>query len=140
MAIGSFNSTGPVTGAVVFVANEFLALYPEFAAVPAPVLQGSFSLATLVLSNGRASRVQDAAARQTLLYLLVAHIQALAAKGSDGIVGRINDATEGTVNAHADWSTHVSASQAWFIQTQYGATFWQATAIYRTMTYIPRRC
>jgi hypothetical protein len=140
MAVGSFNSTGPVIGAVVFVPNEFTAIYSEFATVAVPQLQGSFALATMILSNGQGSRVQDATKRQTLLYLLVAHLQALAAKGSDGMVGRINDATEGTVNAHADWSTHVSASQAWFIQTPYGATFWQATAVLRTMRYVPRQC
>lgn len=139
-------NTPPVHGVVVFSATEFRTSFPEFAAVSDALLQSDFALATLVLNNSCRSLVCDANVRQTLLYLLTAHVAALfqGANGQppSGIVGRVSDATEGSVSVSAEYASEVSSSMAWFIQTQWGATFWQMTAPFRTMRYFapPPNC
>lgn len=137
MSIIPFNNTAPVKGAVAFDTTEFRAQYREFATVGDIPLGLYFDFATMKLSNGKASVVKDAEIRKKLLYLLVAHIALLMARTDK--VGRVNDATEGTINAHFDWSTHVSESQAYFDQTQYGVLFWQLTKPFRTFRYFPGR-
>lgn len=142
MAIASFDNAAPPSGAVVFEPAVFSEQYPEFAPLSGPTLQLYFDQATFVLSNSRGTRVRDPRQREVLLYLLTAHIAALMARGSDGLVGRIKEAQEGSVSAKAEFSTRVAEVQAWFVQTQYGATYWQMTASYRTMIYLRsgRRC
>ena len=54
------------------------------------------------------------------------------------LVGRINNATEGSVTVGTDMG-QVPFTAAWFLQTKYGAAFWQATAPFRTMQYVPGR-
>lgn len=56
-----------------------------------------------------------------------------------GIVGRIASATEGSVSVAAEYDAPPNASQAWLIQTKYGAEYWSATAKYRTARYVPNR-
>ncbi len=140
------------TGVVVFSAPEFLALYPQFTAQSA-FLQNNFNLATTQLNNtcgcsgtsppgpwpqgGGGSRVIDANLRQTLLYLLTCHItKLLNGEGSTpatGLVGRIADATEGTVSASVEYDAQ---GGAYYLQTQYGVTYWQATAPYRQAKHV----
>jgi hypothetical protein len=86
--------------------------------------------------------VQDVNQRALLLNMLTAHLAALYA-GVNGqspspLVGRINTATEGSVSVGAAMDG-VPGTAAWFLQTKYGASFWQATARYRTMRYVPGR-
>lgn len=132
--------TPPTLGIVVYNDGEFKAQYPEFATVASGLLQSDFVFATMVVSNCCGSLVKDAVQRQTLLYLLTAHIAALLqgvnGQPPQGVVGRLDSATEGAVSLTAAYSTQVSQSQAWFIQTKYGAMFWQMTSPYRTMRYI----
>lgn len=54
-----------------------------------------------------------------------------------GIVGRINTATEGDVSVGSEWAAPPNASQAYFIQTKYGADYWTMTARYRLAIFIP---
>lgn len=54
-----------------------------------------------------------------------------------GIVGRINDASEGDVSVSAEWQAPPNAGQAYFIQTKYGADYWTYTAKYRTAIFVP---
>lgn len=127
-------------GVVTFDPIAFVQRYPEFAMVSAPLLSSYFSEATLYLSNTPASRVSDLGQRSVLLNMLVAHIAALYA-GVNGdspspLVGRINTASEGSVSVAADMGG-VPGTAAWFMQTKYGASYWQATARYRTMRYVP---
>lgn len=131
----------PVHGVVEIDLTEFRAAYPEFATVGDAAITMNFGLATLIVDNSCCSIVSDANVRQSLLYLLTAHLTALAqgAGGSSpsGIVGRVNDATEGSVSVSAEYASVISQSMAYFIQTQYGALFWQLTSPYRTMRYVP---
>lgn len=134
-----------VRGLVQFDAAEFNALYPEFAGLPAPVEQNAFNDATFLLNNSCASIVRDANDRLILLYKVTAHVLFLSAGTDDGagdvtpppgIVGRIDSAAEGSVSVSASYSSEVGQSEAFFIQTKYGAMFWQMTAVYRTMHYV----
>lgn len=132
-------NTPPVHGVVVFEPGPFKTAYPSFSTVPDAALNLNFLLATLALNNTCRSIVLDANERETLLNLLTAHITALlnGVNGAPpaGIVGRISTATEGSVSVSAEFIA--SAAASWFIQTQWGAMFWQLTLKYRTMHYIP---
>ncbi len=54
-----------------------------------------------------------------------------------GIVGRINNASEGDVSVSSEWQAPANANAAYFIQTKYGADYWTYTAKYRTALFIP---
>jgi hypothetical protein len=129
-------------GIVVFDPAAFIARYPEFASVSSTLLQAYFTEATIYMANTDDSRVQDVAQRGVLLNMLVAHIAAINA-GVNGqpaspLVGRVNAASEGSVSVGTDMGA-VPFTAAWFMQTKYGTSFWQATARYRTMQYVPGR-
>lgn len=132
----------PVTpGIVTFDAAAFKVAYPAFAGLSDPVLTANFGMATLQMNNSCCSAVKDAPTRALLLNLLVAHISALlnGANGQppQGIVGRVSQASEGAVSVSADYSSSVNDSEAYYIQTPWGAQYWQSTLPYRTARYIP---
>jgi hypothetical protein len=127
------------TGVVIFNVTNFLARYPEFVplntAAPA-ILQEYFDESTLYLDNSCNSRVQQIEQRTPLLNMLTAHIAAMNG-GVNGtqpsqLVGRISDATEGSVSVSADMGNNVTLNVAWYLQTKYGAAYWAATVRWRT--------
>lgn len=124
---------------VVFNATAFKARYPEFTAISDARLGVFFGEAGLYLSNADNSPVQNIDRRATLLNMLTAHIAylggALSADGLPKPVGRVSQATEGSVSASLEYLT--PGTHAWFTQTQYGAAFWQATSSLRGMRYVP---
>lgn len=124
---------------VVFDEVAFKARYPEFSALTSPALAAYFTEATIYLNNTETSPVTDEAQRAILLNMLVAHIAFLDSSSSanSGLVGRIASATEGSVSVTTDVGP-MTGSQAWFMQSRYGAAYWQATAPYRTFRYTPR--
>lgn len=128
-------------GAVVFVPGNFREVYPAFATLADAVLNDCFARATLILDNTEASPVQDVAQRGVLLNLLVAHMAALSygehGQAPSGLVGRVNSATQGSVTVSTDYGT-LATNQAWFVQTQYGAQYWQLIAPYRSMRWVGR--
>lgn len=135
----------PEHGVVEFDPEAFKAAYPQFASVADPLLTSYFDLATMIVNNTCRSPVSDAKKRERLLNLLVAHIATLfmpaASGGSGGVVGRVSSATEGSVSIDAEYASEVSKSMAWFIQTPWGALFWQLTLPYRSFRYFaPDRC
>lgn len=124
-------------GVAVFDYAVWAARYPELAASVDATLAGSyFTEAGLYLDNTDASVVQDVPTRLLLLNMLVAHIAILNSAARGGLVGRVSTATEGSVTVNAEMGPP-SGSAAWFLQTAPGASFWQATATYRTMRYAP---
>lgn len=136
----------PVFGVVTYDRAEFLALYPEFTGIAPGSLVNDFTGATFLLNNTCCSRVRDANQRLSLLYLLTAHIAAIFQGTNDGagnitpplgIVGRINQASQGDVSVSSEWSAPPNANAAYFIQTQYGALYWTMTARYRTAIFLP---
>ena len=125
--------------AVVFDPAAFKARYPEFAAVADPTLAACFDEAGLYLSNADNSPVQNLTRRATLFNMLTAHVAylggLLSADGMPRPVGRVSQASEGSVSAAVEGPPPGSAQ--WFQQSQYGAAFWQATSGLRGMRYIP---
>ncbi|EFM4663027.1 DUF4054 domain-containing protein [Escherichia coli] len=126
-------------GVVIFDPSAFKLRYPEFSSVDDALLQQYFTQATIYLDNTDSSRVSDLAVRSMLLSMLVAHIACLysGANGQSpsGLVGRVDSASEGSVSVHADMPG-VTANSAWYMQTKYGADYWNATAPFRTFQYI----
>lgn len=123
---------------VTFDSAAFRARYPEFDSVKDALLAAFFAEATIYLNNTDSSPVSDAAMRSVLLNMIVAHLAALnvgvnGQAAPDG-VGRVSDATKGSVSVSLD-AGPVTNSQAWWLQTKYGSSYWQATRPYRTMQY-----
>lgn len=124
--------------AVIFDPAAFKARYPEFAAVADATLTACFNEAGLYLSNADNSPVQNITRRATLFNMLTAHVAylggLLSADGMPRPVGRVSQAGEGSVSATFEYLTPGSA--AWFVQSSYGASFWQATTSLRGFRYV----
>ena len=123
----------------VFDYAKWAAMFPYMAAVPESVAGGFFTVAELLFANDDCSPIDDTDKRLVFLNYIVAHLARLAGypagTGPDGMVGRVSSATEGTVSIDSDYGA-VRESQAWWIQTPEGATFWQLTRAFRTARYI----
>lgn len=122
-------------GVVVFDPVEFRSLYPAIIATDAQ-LEDYFAMAETFLDNTECSVVKDLAARKRMLYLLVAHIATLTGMAEKGnpVVGRISNATEGTVSVSLDYGT-MGNNERWYLQTPWGAMYWQLTKKYRSAVY-----
>ena len=100
--------------------------------------------ATMLLDNTISSPVQDISQRTMLLNLLTAHIsqlrQPLNGQPSSPFVGRISEATEGSVTVKAEMLAAPGSAQ-WYNQTKYGSQCWQMTLPFRSARYSvgPRR-
>jgi len=127
---------------VTFSAAAFKARYPEFSAVADATLSACFDESGLYLSNTDDSPVDNVAKRAVLLNMCTAHIAflggLLSADGQAKPVGRVSSAGEGSVSASLEYSTATPGSGPWFNQTQYGASFWQATSYLRGFRYFPQ--
>lgn len=125
---------------VVFDLAAFRARYPEFDTVSDALLNAYFIEATVYLNNTDTSPVSDVNQRAVFLNMLVAHLAAMdsgvGGQASSGLVGRVTSASEGSVSVSVDAGPSSSASW-WYLQTPYGAAFWQATLSYRTIRYLP---
>ena len=141
MSIGPCTEPTITPGTVVFDPSVFKTLYPAFATVPTAALNFNFAQAQLMLNNSCCSAVPDAPTRELLLGLLTAHITALLngvnGQAPSGVVGRISDAAQGSVNVSTELATApvTSMTVAYLQQTQWGLQFLAATAQYRTMQY-----
>ena len=135
---------------VVFDADTFRSMYPEFSNVADATLPYIFQQAELYLDNTEYLLVIDPDKRATLLYILMAHLLYMrfgtstmnpggAAGNGSGIVGRVSSATEGSVSVSSDMG-NMEFRNAWYTQSPYGLDFWQATKVYRMATYFPGDC
>lgn len=129
---------------VTFDLATFTARYPEFAAVTQQTAQLWFNEATLYQRNDGGGPVCDPTVQLMLLNMLTAHIGAISgflnATGSPNptAVGRLSQGSQGSVSASLEWDTSAKpGTQAWAIQTIYGAAWLQATLPYRTARYVP---
>lgn len=115
--------------------------YPEFSTVDPVLAQAYFNEATLYWRNDGTGPVSDENIQQMLLGMLTAHIAKMNAtvngQAPSDIVGRITDATEGSVSVSAEKFTNLSEAAQWFMQTKYGAAFWRATSGFRRAVYRP---
>ena len=126
---------------VTFDYAAWKARYPEFDATVTTTAAGfCFTEATLYLDNTDASPVWDVAVRALYLWMITAHIAQLQYGSSlvpkSGLVGRIEQAAEGSVNVTVRYPD-LNALAAWYAQTQYGASYWAATAGFRVFRYRP---
>lgn len=134
---------------ITFDLPTWTSLYPEFSACTAIQGQAWFNRASRIFANDAGNPAnRDAGAMSDLLYMLTSHIAWLSAprdnngnpaatgKPPSPIVGRINTASEGSVSVGAEWNGSGSPSEAYFLQTRYGAEFWQATTKYRRGFYV----
>lgn len=128
-------------GVATFDYAAWVDMYPEFASVTEAVATMQWGVATLFLDNTDLSLVQDVTQRATLLNIITAHLVKLfvpvAGVAPGGLVGRISNATEGSVSVTADYARANTNLEAWWIQTPYGAQYWALMAPFRTMRYIP---
>lgn len=115
---------------------EFVAAAPNGPAVPETLYEAYFAEAGMYLNNTDASPVGDVGRRLILLNMITAHIAALNMPGSSPLVGRITDATEGSVSVTVNYEA-LPGSEQWFAQTKYGAAYWQATLTFRSARYRP---
>jgi hypothetical protein len=130
--------------AVVFDYAGWSTRYPELATyVAQPLAAAYFSEATLYVDNTACSPITDDSVggqRYMILNMVTAHIAALNAplnfQPSSPLVGRISNATQGSVSVQTEYATQVPGSMAWFTQTKYGAAAWQAMAQFRTFRYV----
>lgn len=125
---------------VDFDYSTWVATYPMFATLtPEQVVDGALPIAEIYWRNDGTGPARSIAQQTNILGLIVAHICQLMyginGQSPSGLVGRISDATEGSVSVSTDFP--LTPTNAWFMQTVFGAMFWQATAPYRTMRYVP---
>lgn len=137
---------------VTFSMQTWVAMFAEFAPLSAEQGQGYFNRASLICGNSAANPMNGDGILATMLYLLTAHIAWLncprdangnpAQTGTPGqpLVGRVANASEGSVSVQVEWNSGADASsmEAYFTQTKYGAEYWAASAPYRTARYIAR--
>jgi hypothetical protein len=132
----------------VVVASNYAAWqsrYPEFASVTQATYNGYFAEASIFHRNDGGGPVNDPNVQSVLLSMATAHIAARYAaingQPASPLVGRISNATEGSVTVQAEMNQATTGSEDWWRQTKYGADYWAASAPYRTMRYKapPRR-
>lgn len=130
---------------VVFDYNAWVSRYPEFANVTSDQAQGYFDEAALYCDNSVTNPALSIL--PTLLNMLTAHIAWLYAPrdasgnpsstgtANQNVVGRVASAAEGSVSVMLQ-NDYEPGTPQWFQQTRYGASYWAATASYRTAQYI----
>lgn len=138
------SGTTPDPGVVVFDYLGWSARYPELAnSVPVGQAGAFFNEATLYLSNTAQSPIPDVTRRALILNMIIAHIAQLNAslngEESSQLVGRITNASMGSVSVSTDYVQSKNGTEAWFNQTKYGAAAWAATTSLRTFRYAPGR-
>lgn len=128
--------------AVTFVPADFRVIYPEFATLLDPALNNLFAEANLYLDNTDGSVVENEVVRGALFNLLVAHLAMLqygtSSQPASQLVGNITNVSEGSVSIGVN-NPAATANSAWYMQTKYGASYWQATAPFRSMRYVGGR-
>lgn len=135
---------------VTFDPTAWYEAFPTFANIGDPLANQCFTSATFMCANQADNPLNGVTGMlQQALWLLTAHVAWLtcprdaqgnpAASGSPPppIVGRINSAHEGSVSVGADVGdiNAGSPSQAYYMQTQWGALYWAMTAGIRTARY-----
>ena len=134
---------------VPFSYTMWAARYPELAAyVNQDLATIYWSEAGIYLDNTGCGLISDTSVGGRLnmiLNMITAHIAFLntPTPGPGGtsipatpLVGRISQATEGSVSVTVDMGT-TSNTAAWLQSTKYGAAAWYALAPYRTARYYP---
>jgi hypothetical protein len=142
----------PTNPPVTFSLETWQAMFPEFSPLSAAQGAAYFARACLICWNATANPIFCTGNLAALLYLLTSHIAWLscpkdangnpAATGTPAsqLVGRINQASEGSVSVGVELNVGSSANAqlAYYAQTKYGLEFWAQTAQFRTARYVAR--
>jgi len=126
----------------VFNYANFSAMYPQLvASVNEMQAQMYWNQATLYVDNSCTSIIDNCNGQRTMILLMAtAHICLLNASINGQpvreLVGRVSNASEGSVSVASEMSYPAGSSQ-WWMQSQPGASAYQAMARYRTMHYVP---
>ncbi len=125
-----------MSGVVIFDVAEFRSFYPNIKATDAQ-LEMFFYEAEIMLNNTEKSCIKDLKKRKVLLYLIVAHLATLQGQidAGNALVGRVSSASEGSVSVSSDYGS-MGNSERWWLQSPYGAKYWQLTMPYRSALYI----
>ncbi|UYH50825.1 DUF4054 domain-containing protein [Candidatus Kirkpatrickella diaphorinae] len=132
-------------GVVRFDYAKWAAHFPEMAEfTPEARAETFFEIAqNLYLNNSAASIVRDLKNRAWLFDLLVAHLAWLSRPEAEGgagpgSVGPVTEARQGSIAVRYDLQGQ-PPSATWFMQSQFGAAYWQAISAWRSMRFIPAR-
>lgn len=126
---------------VTFNYTNWAALFPQFSNLTEQQVTGPvLTLAEQYCRNDGGGPVTNEALQTEMLNLMVAHVaQILYGSTTQPVaptVGRLSSATEGSVSASFDFPT--TPTNAWFLQTPYGAAYWQLTTPFRRFRYISK--
>lgn len=127
---------------ISFDPAAFIVVYPEFTSVDPARLTNMFNIAEgSLLDNSNNSPVMDSNYRLQLFYLLVGHLLLIFGAAdptapNNAPPGRISSATQGTVSSNFEYIIpNGSSMAAWYLQTKYGAMYWNSTAFFRSARY-----
>lgn len=123
---------------IAFNYQAWVARFPEFADVAQPLVQEYFNEATIFHANDGSGPVGNPVIQTVLMNLATAHICKLNAplrgEPSPDAVGRVSNASEGSVSVGLQMDLPPGSAQ-WWAQTKYGAAYWAAAAPFRMMRY-----
>jgi hypothetical protein len=117
----------------------FQAMYPNLASIGDPTVSSYWNQAAFFHDNSGGGPVCSVPLQQALMNMMAAHLMvifgAITINGdgsvNQGVVGRVNTATEGSVSVGSE-NDYPPGSAQWFQQTAFGSAYWQATAQFRT--------
>jgi hypothetical protein len=132
------NPAPPVT----FNYLAWVAQYPELGGVGQTQAQSYANQAMLMIPL---DQIADPAQQTIILNAATAHFakifETFGGQSPSGLVGRVGNATEGSVSVGTVYTTPTSDTQAFWSQTPYGAFVWVATLRYRMGgLYVPPPC
>ena len=138
---------------VVFDYETWVAMFPVFAPLSAAQGNAYFIRATTsIVGNSCSNPAFGDGKLEGMIYLATSHVAWLSCpKDASGnpsatgtppspLVGRISNATEGSVSVQTEWEVGGSQTQfdAYLQQTPFGVELLAAIAPYRTARYLPR--
>ncbi len=122
----------------------FIAQFIAFASLTQAQITAAYAEALATLSSQITNLTGDPAIDQInaiRMNYATAHLLAILygenGNPPSGIVGRVDDATQGSVHVHADMGT-MGQGAVWWNQTVYGARFWALTEPLRRLSYVPQ--
>ena len=114
--------------AVTFDPNAWAAAYPQFSNIASATLTGVvLPLAQVYCRNDGGGPIDDENMQTQALWLMVAHCAQILFGSTiqplSSVVGRVSNASQGSVSVSTSWPAASSITDAWLSQTQYGAAF-----------------
>ena len=113
---------------ITFDPNAWAAAYPQFSNLTSATITGVvLPLATVYCRNDGGGPICDINMQTQALWLMVAHVAQIlfgsTTQNASPLVGRVTNASEGSVSVASDWPKSDSVTDAWLSQTPYGVAF-----------------